>query len=134
LRIAAAEAHRVKATAQVPSSSRTRDGPCVVAAPVVGDGGQLRLAAQSAHVALVGHEPHALLLGGTCGTAVDPLWLVSTSAPWLISVSAASRSRGGSNQAFSHTTLTSAFGLAARMPRVKALMPCTTSGTGKPAT
>jgi hypothetical protein len=47
---------------------------------------------------------------------------------------AASRSRGGSNQALSHTTLTSAFGLTERMPSVKALMPCSTSGIGKPAT
>ena len=68
------------------------------------------------------------------GTAGEPLWLVSTSAPCAMRLSAASRSRVGSNQVLSHSTWTCAFGLAARMPSVKALMPCTTSGTGKPAT
>ena len=69
-----------------------------------------------------------------CGTAGEPLWLASTSAPWLTSAWAASRSRAGSNQVLSQTTRTCAAGLIARMPSVNALMPCTTSGTGKPAT
>jgi hypothetical protein len=34
----------------------------------------------------------------------------------------------------SHTTRTVAFGFTERMPSANALMPCTTSGTGKPAT
>ena len=69
-----------------------------------------------------------------CATAGDALWWVSTSAPWSISACAASRSFAGSNQVFSQTTRTVALGLAARMPSANALMPCTTSGTGKPAT
>jgi hypothetical protein len=69
-----------------------------------------------------------------CGTAGEPLWLASTSAPPPISASAASRSFGGSNQVPSHATRTSARGLAARMPSVKALMPWITSGSAKPAT
>jgi hypothetical protein len=40
----------------------------------------------------------------------------------------------GSNQVFSQTTRTVAFGLAARMPSANALTPCTTSGTGNAAT
>ena len=66
--------------------------------------------------------------------AVEPLWWVSMSAPSLMRLWAASRSLAGSNQVLSQTTLTCAFGLAARMPSAKALMPCTTSGMGKPAT
>ena len=69
-----------------------------------------------------------------CATAVDALWWVSTSAPWSIRDCAASRSLAGSNQVLSQTTRTVAFGFAARMPSAKALIPCTTSGTGMPAT
>ena len=67
-------------------------------------------------------------------TAGDAVWLASTSAPWLTSASAASRSRAGSNQVLSHTTRTLACGFTERMPSANALMPCTTSGTGNPAT
>jgi hypothetical protein len=67
-------------------------------------------------------------------TAVEPVWKASTSAFWLNSAMAASRSFGGSNQALSHTTFTWAFGSTERMPSVNALMPCSTSGIGKPAT
>ena len=38
------------------------------------------------------------------------------------------------NSWFSHTSFTSALGFAARMPKANALIPYTTSGTGKPAT
>ena len=67
-------------------------------------------------------------------TAVEPVWNASTSAPWFISVMAASRSRGGLNHSFSQITLTVALGFTLRRPTVKALMPCSTSGIGKPAT
>ena len=67
-------------------------------------------------------------------TAVDAVWNDSTSAPWSISAMAASRSLPGSNQVPSQTTFTVAFGSTERMPSVKALMPCRTSGMGKPAT
>jgi hypothetical protein len=66
--------------------------------------------------------------------AVESVWWVTISAPCEMSVLAASRSRPGSNQAFTHTTLTSALGLTLRMPRVKALIPCSTSGIGKAPT
>ena len=62
------------------------------------------------------------------------MWCVTTSAPCEISVSAAARSLPGSNQEFTQTTFTSAFGFTLRMPRAKALMPITTSGIGNAAT
>ncbi|CKR73740.1 Uncharacterised protein [Mycobacterium tuberculosis] len=67
-------------------------------------------------------------------TAVEPVWKATTSAFWLNSAIAASRSFGGSNHSLSHTTCTLAPGFTERMPSVKALMPCSTSGIGKPAT
>src|SRR2546427_1990810 len=69
-----------------------------------------------------------------CITAVDAPWKDTTPTPPLNSAMAASRSRGGSNQVSSQTTLTVALGLTERMPSVKALMPCSTSGIGKPTT
>ncbi|MCY1370504.1 hypothetical protein D9M69_575960 [compost metagenome] len=66
-------------------------------------------------------------------TAVEPVWKASTSAPWFMSVMAASRSRGGLNHSPRNTTRTVAAGFTERMPSAKALMPCTTSGIGKPA-
>ena len=53
------------------------------------------------------------------------------SAPWSISAFAASASLPGSNQEFTHTTLTVMSGLIDWAPSMKALMPDTTSGTGK---
>ena len=67
-------------------------------------------------------------------TAVEAVWNASTSAPWFISAMAASRSLPGSNQVFSQSTFTWACGSTERMPKVNALIPCSTSGMGKPAT
>ena len=67
-------------------------------------------------------------------TAVDAVWKATTSASWLNKVFAASRSLAGSNQVLSQISFTTAFGATERRPSVKALMPCRTSGIGKPAT
>ena len=69
-----------------------------------------------------------------CTVAVESVWWVTTSAPWAMSVTAASRSLPGSNQEFTQTTFISAAGFTLFMPRMKALIPCSTSGIGNAAT
>lgn len=62
------------------------------------------------------------------------MWLHSTSQPWSIRARAASASRAGFDQAFTHTTRIFMDGSTDQAPRITVLMAWITSGTGKVAT
>ena len=76
--------------------------------------------------------PNALTprLAAACNGAGESVCWVMMSQPWSISALAASPSFGGSYQELISTNFIRAFGLTDCMPSMKALMPCTTSGTG----
>ena len=65
-------------------------------------------------------QPNANLpfFSAVCSTAVESVFCSRTSAPWLISVCAASLSRAGSNQVFTQTTRVRTFGFTLRAPSV----------------
>jgi hypothetical protein len=63
-------------------------------------------------------------------TAGESVFCISTSAPWLMRLSAASPSLGGSNHLLTHTTFVLTFGFTLCAPRVNELMLRMTSGMG----
>src|ERR1700761_3716658 len=65
-----------------------------------------------------------------CSGAGESVCWGMMSQPWSISALAASPSLGGSYQELISTNFIRAVGLTDRIPSMKALMPCTTSGTG----
>src|SRR5574343_1146572 len=74
------------------------------------------------------------LASAVLSTAAESVFWNSTSAPPLMRLVAASVSFGGSNQAFTHTTLVLILGLELCAPKVKLLILRITSGMGTEAT